>query len=147
MHKVPEEERLTPQEVLNAWNRALATCAAFEICKIYPCQTSVMDIISGDVANKDIADTQYVEDKRTGKMENKQSVWVRTGGMKKDNFELQQETRTGSKSFVTKDTSAAALQAIEKRARGFAPSLQSMLPCHATLAWRLHALVFGSLGL
>ena len=80
------------------------------------------------MANPALADSQVVEDKKTGKTEKKTSVWVRIGGMQKSNFEKAADSRLGSKSFSTKDTSSSTLQAIERRTRGFANGPISIFP-------------------
>ena len=69
-----------------------------------------------------------VENKKTGEMENKQSVWVNCSGLTRSNFEEVLEGRIASKSFASKDTSAGTLQAIERRARGFATKLSMCVP-------------------
>ena len=71
------------------------------------------------MANAELREAQAIENKKTGKVENTTCVWVQTALLKKSKFEIQKDARSATLSFQTKDTSAAAVQAMERRVRGF----------------------------
>lgn len=64
-----------------------------------------------------------MEDKKTGKIESKDAVWVRVGGVKREKYEDIQDSKSGTKQFVSDKPTSAVVQSINKRVKNFATGL------------------------
>ena len=77
----------------------------------------------GDIKDPELAEKTPVEDKKTGEVALRDAIWVKTGGLKRENFEEIRKSKSASKQFTTDKVTAANMQAIVKRVSNFAAGL------------------------
>ena len=85
----------------------------------------------------DLAQKMPVEDKRTGEVELRDAIWVRTGGLQRENYEEIRKSKGFTKEFVTDKVTAANVNAMTKRASNFAAGLNHTLKLQLVLKFGL----------
>ena len=86
--------------------------------------------------NSNLVGKCNVEDKKTGKMETKDAVWVNVAPLERENYEDSLTAKSASKQFVTDKATTATLQNFSKRMQNFAAGSEFDQKFHSSILGR-----------